>query len=78
MVNQDKRSLLSTLRKFKLYRQFYKEPSYADIEVFCKPAMDKYFRSIRAYHDIVDMCTYTKAFHNSYRHVYASRKMREL
>lgn len=75
MVNQGKLGLLSTVQKFRLYRKFYKESSYEDIQKLCQPAMDAYFKSRRIYHDIVDMHTYTRAFHNSYRHEYASRKM---
>ena len=76
--NQGKRSLLSTLQKFKLYRKFYKELSYEEIQMYCQPAMDAYFKSLRIYHDIVVMHTYTTVFHNSYRHQYASRKMKEI
>jgi len=75
--NQESFAFVYTLRKFKAYRKFYKEVPREHIQIYCKAAMDKYFESKGMLHDIVDMSIYIKAFHKSYRHAYAIKRMSE-
>jgi hypothetical protein len=75
-VNQESFAFMY-LRKFKLYRRYYKELSPEFIQTECKAAMQKHFESKGLLHDIVDMNIFTKAFHKSYRHKYAQMRMNE-
>ena len=77
MKNQESFAFVSTLRKFKAYRRFYKELSPEFIQSQCKPAMKEHFESKGLMHYIVDMNIFTKAFHKSYRHKYAQMRMNE-
>jgi hypothetical protein len=76
LVNQDRLCLLSTVRKIKSYRRYYKELSKEYVHEQCLIAMKKYF-STRMYPDIVEMHIFAKAFHKSYRHAYAKERTNE-